>query len=94
MVCGMSTVTHLHLHPQPQTYAEMVAANVRAEMARQRLQQKTVAEALGVPKNLISDRARGRTPWTLNELETVARLLGTTVSELCAIRDSNPEPAD
>lgn len=75
------------------TFADEVAANVRAEMARQRVQQKTVAEALDVPFGIISDRARGRTPWTLNELETVARLLGTTVSDLCAIRDSNPEPA-
>ena len=82
------------IRTRPQTFADAVAANVRAEMARVRLTQLEVAHALGVPQSVISDRARGRTPWQLNELETVARLLGTTVSRLCAIRDSNPEPAD
>ena len=76
------------------SFADAVAANIRAEAARHRLTQTELARALGMSQVAVSDRHRGRTPWTLNEIEAVAQLLGTTTSKLCAIRDSNPEPAD
>lgn len=90
-VC-MSTAT---VTPMPRrSFADEVAANVRAETARLGLRQADLAGVLGIDQSLISNRWRGRTPWRLEELEAIAPMLGTTASMLCAIRDSNPGPAD
>ena len=78
----------------PRTFADQVAANIRAEAAWRGVTQRALARALGLAQPTVSDRWRGKTPWTLNEVEAVAHLLGTTTSTLCAIRDSNPEPTD
>ena len=86
----MSEVIELR---RAETFAEKVAANIRAEAARRGINQSALARALGMSQAAASDRFRGRTPWTLNEIEAVARVLRTTTSTLCAIRDSNPEPA-
>lgn len=80
--------------PEQGTFAAQVAANIRAEVARRGLTQGQLAAGLGISQTNVSKRARGKVEWSLNEIETVARLLGTTVSALCAIRDSNPGPAD
>ena len=88
---AMSELVHF---PEQVTFASQVAANIRAEMARYGISQTQMAAALGVPQSVVSDRSRGRTPWTLNEVEAVARVLRTTTSALCAMRDLNPQPAD
>jgi len=74
--------------------AEVVAANIRAEQARKGWTQAQLAEHMGMTRQAVSERSRGGTPWTLNETERAARLFGLPFKELCAIRDSNPEPAD
>lgn len=76
------------------TFSTSVAGNVRAEMARWGVTQRDLAQVLQLSQARISDRSRGETPWGLDELEAIAPLLRTTASALCAIRDSNPEPAD
>ncbi len=80
--------------PRAESFAAQVAENIRAEAGRRGVNQSDIARALGIAQAAISERWRGRREWRLNEIEAVARLLGTTTSTLCAIRDSNPEPAD
>lgn len=60
----------------------MVAATVRAECARRRLTQATLADALGLSQAAVSRRLAGTTPFELDELAVVAPLLDTTPSVL------------
>ena len=76
------------------TFGAQVAANIRAEAARRGVTQTDIAMHLGMNQSTISERYRGKREWSLAEIEAVALLLRTTTSVLCAIRDSNPEPAD
>lgn len=71
--------------------AETVAANIRAEAARRRQTQTSLGRALGMSQVAVSDRYRGRTPWTLNEVEAVARLLQVPAAELL-VRPKGFEP--
>lgn len=68
-------------------FHEVVAANVRAEMARWGVTQGEVAERLGVSPQSVSAKRRGRTPFTLNELAAVASLLGLSVCDLVVAVD-------
>ena len=86
---------------------DVVAANIRAEAARRGLYQGDIANALGVQQSTISKRWRGDRAWPLEDLPTVAELLGVSVaylvtdnapvaaaSELCPRQDSNLQPRD
>lgn len=67
-----------------------VAALVREELTHQHLTQRDVALALGLSQPAISDRLRGRTPFTLADLERLAALLGIDVVELLQPRSLQP----
>ena len=93
-VGAVSTTTGLY---RSGNYSHRVAAEVRAHAARQGLMQKDLAAALGYAPSQITKRMRGQVAFTLDELEALARLFGIEPAELmpaCAVRDSNPEPAD
>jgi len=75
-------------------FASRVAANIRAECAYRGITQTDLAAELGIAASAISARWWGRRQWQLDDIEKVAALFGMPPSELCAIRDSNPEPAD
>lgn len=60
----------------------LTGANVRGEMARKGINQEAVAKALGVSQAAISARLRGITPFDINELVTIASLLGVSVERL------------
>jgi transcriptional regulator with XRE-family HTH domain len=83
----MSAMIEIH---RPESLADAVAANIRAEVARAGVRQQDLARALGMSQPAVSDRFRGITAWTLNEVEAVARLLGTTASDL--VRHQGLEP--
>ena len=70
-----------------QTYAQAVAENVRAEMARRRVSQKDLADALGLTQPPISRRFHGLVPFDVAELEIVARVLGVTIADLTTVRE-------
>ncbi len=53
-------------------------------MARRNISQGTVASALGVSQSSISRRLRGETPFDIDELATVARVLSLDVTALLA----------
>jgi transcriptional regulator with XRE-family HTH domain len=60
---------------------EVIAAEVRAEMARQQKLQSALGELLGLPQQSISRRLRGEIPFRAEELVRVADWLGVPVSQ-------------
>ena len=86
---------------------DIVASNIRAESARRGVVQSDIASALGVQQGTIPRRWRGGRAWPLEDLPTVAELLGVSVaylvtdnasvaaaSELRPRQDSNLQPRD
>lgn len=57
------------------TPAELTGANVRAEMARRKVSQVTVAAHLGLSQTVVSARLNGRVAFDINELTAIAELL-------------------
>lgn len=74
------------------TTARRVAQNVRAEASRRSMTQERLATVLGMSQQAISDRLRGRTPLTLDELDVLAAAFGMTVTELID-GSRSPDPA-
>lgn len=66
------------------TTAQGIAANVRAELARRRIRQERLAEALDLSQSAISRRVLGERPFLAHELKIVAKLLGVEVADLYA----------
>jgi transcriptional regulator with XRE-family HTH domain len=58
-----------------------VAAEVRAEMARQQVNQQTIAEALKRSRQHLSRRLTGEIPFDVAELEIIAQALGVPVAQ-------------
>lgn len=55
---------------------------IREAVRRSPLTQTEIGSHLGLSQPAISDRLRGRTRWTAEEVRRLARLLDTTVDEL------------
>lgn len=68
------------------TYSDSVAAELRAEIARQRRTQGDLAQALGWTQQYLSRRLTGATPLSLDDVEKLARILGIPLAELVATR--------
>ena len=64
------------LFPESESLAEVVAANIRAEAARIGLQQKAIAQLLGLSQGQVSKRWRGLIEWPLGEIATLAGVFG------------------
>ena len=63
-------------------FNSMVAAEVRAWLARSGKRQADLAAALGVSQSGISPRLRARVAFTLEELATIAEVFDITLAEL------------
>ena len=59
-----------------------VAANVRAEMARQRKRQADLGEMLGLTQGAVSKRMSGTVALDVDELGKIATFLGVDVATL------------
>lgn len=59
----------------------LVAAEVRAEMARQQMPQAKLAALLGVAQQTISRRLVGEVPFDVTELARIADLLKVPVTQ-------------
>ena len=66
------------------TYTISVAAEVRAEMARQRLSQRKVAIKLGWSQQMLSTRLLGTVPFSTTDLAEIASALGVEVTQLAS----------
>lgn len=62
-------------HPAHVPSDRAIADEVRAAMARRHVTQTQLAEALGISRQAVSDRLRGRTPFTVRDLLVAARVL-------------------
>lgn len=62
-------------------YGGDVAAEVRAEMARQRVSQTALADRLDVSQAYVSRRLTGDVPFDVEELREVAFILGVRVEQ-------------
>lgn len=67
---------------------EWIAAEVRAELARQRKVARDVGEILGVSKQAAHTRLTGKQPFRVEELTKLAAALGVPVTRFLP-----PEPA-
>lgn len=63
----------------PQTLTQRVAAEVRAEVARQNVTQDRVAQILGVAQPNVSRRLNGKQPFDTDELDKLAVAFGIPV---------------
>lgn len=61
---------------------KQVAAQIRARLAYERISQAALAEELPISKSTLHRRLAGESPWHYDELETIAAILHTNVSEL------------
>lgn len=81
----------------PRTLADTAAAEVRAEMGRQRISAAALARSLGVSDMYLSRRLSGDEPipFDLSEIERIAVALDVPVSNfLPAVARSVAESAD
>lgn len=62
--------------------AETVAAEIRAEMARQRKNQDDLADCLGIARSVISLRLNGHRAFKLTEVERLAEYFGVPITSL------------
>lgn len=85
----MSTVIPLPELPSP--FVRLVAENVRVECGRADWVQADVARALGVSRQTVSVRWRGRVQWQLEDLEKLAGAMGIPVARFFA-RSEGFEP--
>lgn len=71
----------------PPRYTDLdqaISAEVRAEMARQKIKTSHVAEALGMVRATFSDRVNGHQPFTTGDLIAVAKHLGVPAAAITA----------
>jgi transcriptional regulator with XRE-family HTH domain len=66
----------------PNSPAERVAANVRAELGRHRRTQTALAQHLGLSQTAVSRRLLGQVPFDVNEVHSLAAWLGVPVTVL------------
>lgn len=78
----------------PTTLAGQVAANIRAETGRRGLHQRDIARYLGLAPSRISERWRGITPWSLEDIDRLAELFSVRPQDLCAQVDAAPVRSD
>ncbi|MEU4384041.1 helix-turn-helix transcriptional regulator [Promicromonospora sp. NPDC023805] len=76
----------LRPRPAPNLYhdglALVCAAAIRFEAARRGLSQMQIAAEVGLSRAAVSDRFRGKTAWTLDQVGVIAQLFGCDVAVL------------
>lgn len=99
---GMSELLDIEAEPV-YDFSAIVAANIRAQLALNSVNQKELAKAIGINQGAVSARWRGKRQWQLEDLAKVAAVLGTTPWELVQPMedkeklpqlDSNQQPFD
>lgn len=63
-------------------HSAVVIANIGAEIGRRRITQKKLGEMVGMSPAAISERQRGQTKWSIDELGAVADALGVPLAAL------------
>lgn len=84
------------------TTRDIVTATVRAEAARLGYNQVRLGQMLGITQSSVNKRWTGKRPWQLEELDSLATVLGISVADLVTPtgretrlrQDSNLQPRD
>ena len=63
-----------------EAFSRRVAAEVRAELARQRVSQEALCARIGMSQSTLSRRITGEHPFDTSELAEIAEVLGVPVS--------------
>jgi transcriptional regulator with XRE-family HTH domain len=71
---------------------QLVAGEIRAELARQRKSQAELAGQLGVSRPWLSRRLSGETPLSIGDVVVIAGTLGVSIAALTAPVEKN-QPA-
>lgn len=66
------------VHMDADTYRETVAAELRADIARERVSYVTLAQRTGIPVRSLARRVNGEAPITVEDLALIAAALGST----------------
>ena len=69
-------------YPDSVAYNQAVADEVRAVLARKRIQRKDVAAEFGWSRNFINKRVAGEVSWGIPDLTALCDFLGVDVAEL------------
>lgn len=72
----------VHMEPPQSTYAERVAAEIRACLGRNRVTQGDLAKALGMSRKALRARLEGRRSFSVGELALAADYFDLSVAEL------------
>lgn len=79
---------------RPERRAVAVSRRVRGLMAEQRMKGRDLAKALAISPTAFSRRSTGELPFSLDEIEQLAELLGSTEAYLLGFTDErSPRPA-
>lgn len=73
--------------------SEYAATEIRVWMARRRMNQALLGEAIGHDQTWVSKRLGGRTAISLDDLAVIANALGVDPVLLLPRKDSNLQPA-
>ena len=65
----------------PHSLTDTIAREIRAELARQRLTNRELAERVGIQPSGISRRLDGEIPLKVSEVEQIAAALGVSVTQ-------------
>lgn len=60
----------------------LVAGEIRAELARQRITHSALAERLGVSRAYLSRRLNGDTPLSIPDVAAIAQILNVSIAQL------------
>lgn len=74
---------------------QRIGREVAAWMTRFGLRQADVASVLGFAQRNVSKRIRGEMPFRIDELLTISRYMGITLSQLLGeeiVNEKNPQP--
>lgn len=74
---------------QDRSLGQRMAAEIRAEMARQDRSIRGLAEQIGESHVTVGRWIKGRSPLKLDELDSVCGALGLTIADLLAAVDRN-----
>lgn len=72
---------------------QIVVAEIRAELARQRITQLALADQLGVSRAWVTRRLSGETSLSVGDIAKIAGQLGVAVAKLTAPVDAITEGA-
>lgn len=72
---------------QPSTLTDIVAGEVRAQLARRKLTASALADAIGRSEMYVSRRISGNVAFDLADIEQVARFLGVAVADLLPVEE-------